>query len=310
MSDTISLLITYYNEKELLTECLESVSRQSILPDEVLIYDDASDFSAENYIPKDINFVYRIIKGETNKGPGESRNILMKESSSEYIHFHDSDDLLKRDMIASIKGEIINHHPDLIINEVSSTKNNKKYVEHVIGLSDLNEHKDLPAFALQRSLLIPAMTYRRKQAVALGGFLSRVELPQSEDFEFHLNLVFHIKSWRLILKPLVIQRLRDISYSHLEQNRKDVYISGFKILRRYSKSLSEKYKDISAERMFMIGANLYRLGYRREAKKAFKTARKTGKVRYANRSFLYKLIARFGSENLAEFLSLWKSKLY
>lgn len=51
MAVTIAVLITYHNEGPLLTECLDSLRRGGSQPDEVLIYDDASDIPPEPYIP-------------------------------------------------------------------------------------------------------------------------------------------------------------------------------------------------------------------------------------------------------------------
>jgi len=52
MPPTISVLITYYNERELLTECLRSLAAQTQLPDEILIYDDASTYRQLSMCPQ------------------------------------------------------------------------------------------------------------------------------------------------------------------------------------------------------------------------------------------------------------------
>ena len=72
----LSVLITYHNEGELLTECLESLFQQEDRPDEVLIYDDASSVPAEKFVKY---FPVKIIRGEKNKGPAIGRNKLWQK---------------------------------------------------------------------------------------------------------------------------------------------------------------------------------------------------------------------------------------
>lgn len=87
----ISILITYYNERELLTECLCLCYHQLEPTDEIIIYDDASHNPAIDYIPAGVSA--RVIRGEIDRGPSAGRNILLAESRCNYVHFHDSDDV-------------------------------------------------------------------------------------------------------------------------------------------------------------------------------------------------------------------------
>ncbi len=57
----IGVLITYFNERDLLNQCLDSLFAQSKSPDEILIYDYASESSAENYVPT--GYLVKIIRG-------------------------------------------------------------------------------------------------------------------------------------------------------------------------------------------------------------------------------------------------------
>src|ERR1043165_9541693 len=91
MRPGISVLITYYNERQLLTECLESLEAQTDRPDEILIYDDCSTYPAKDYLLPGLPA--RVIRGEENHGPSHGRNVLLEAARSECVHFHDSDDL-------------------------------------------------------------------------------------------------------------------------------------------------------------------------------------------------------------------------
>ncbi|HEX2780879.1 MAG TPA: glycosyltransferase family 2 protein, partial [Gemmatimonadaceae bacterium] len=65
---TVAVLVTYYNEGELLRECLTSILAQDPPPDEVLVYDDASRIPAQPHVPE--GAPVRVIRGSQNVGPG------------------------------------------------------------------------------------------------------------------------------------------------------------------------------------------------------------------------------------------------
>ena len=48
---TVGVLITYFGERELLRECLESLAQQTRAVDEILVYDDASSAPPAAYVP-------------------------------------------------------------------------------------------------------------------------------------------------------------------------------------------------------------------------------------------------------------------
>ena len=72
MRPTLSVLITYYNEKDLVQKGLRSLLDQDQPPDEILLYDDVSEFPPEEYIPKD--WPVKIYHGEKNQGPRKAQD--------------------------------------------------------------------------------------------------------------------------------------------------------------------------------------------------------------------------------------------
>ena len=85
MAISLSVLIPYYNERELLTETLKSLLSQAETPDEVLVYDDGSREPPDAWIPPE--FDVRVIRGGVNRGPGFARNRLLDASRCDYVHF-------------------------------------------------------------------------------------------------------------------------------------------------------------------------------------------------------------------------------
>lgn len=94
MDFTLSVIIPNYNNGEFINKCVESVLKQTLNPDEIIIVDDKStDKSAE--IIKELEERYKIVKGiymSENKGVSYARNIGAQYSTCNYITFLDADD--------------------------------------------------------------------------------------------------------------------------------------------------------------------------------------------------------------------------
>lgn len=102
----ISIIISTYNQNQLLKKCLESVYQQTSNNFELIIVDDNSkqitkeiiiDFMKRNKIV-DVKFV-RLKK---NKGLTNSRNVGLERASGKYVHFLDGDDYLEPDFVSTL----------------------------------------------------------------------------------------------------------------------------------------------------------------------------------------------------------------
>lgn len=114
----VSVIIPSYKARKFLPECLESVGMQSLLPDEVLIIDDASPESIDDIVaafsqrpgyPE-----IRLIKHKVNRGQAAGRNTGIKESCSEWLAFLDCDDVWAPNHLESIMRAASNHGADMV----------------------------------------------------------------------------------------------------------------------------------------------------------------------------------------------------
>lgn len=100
----LSIIIPVYNKSEYLTECIESVQRQSLKDSEIICVDDGStDGSAElvSEFQKTDGRV-RLIR-QQNLGAGAARNAGVKAAKGEYVAFLDADDFYSsKDTLARI----------------------------------------------------------------------------------------------------------------------------------------------------------------------------------------------------------------
>ena len=90
----ISVIIPVYNVEDYLHVCINSVLRQSYQDFEIICIDDASTDSSletlEYFAQKDSRV--KILKNDSNKGPGYSRNKGLGIAKGKYISFLDGDD--------------------------------------------------------------------------------------------------------------------------------------------------------------------------------------------------------------------------
>jgi hypothetical protein len=291
----LAVLITYYNEGALLRECLESVLSQPEPPDEVLVYDDASTNRPDAHIPQGSRV--RIVRATENHGPGYGRNVLLRETECEYVHFHDADDLFDPEWCHEVRAAIAREAPDIVLTEIRSVRDGSTVSERVLGIDELRDGGDLVRFGLRGSLLVPSTTFRRDLALSVGGFRPREVLAQSEDFDFHIRLAAAAKSFVVITRPLIIQRLRSGSHS---ADMESCWTSAVKAIELLSGSLPTEYRTDAADAAARVGSELYAIRSRRHAREAFSLARELGPPRYRHRPRLYRWVATMLGPFVAE----------
>lgn len=291
MRPTLGVLITYFNEQELLRECLDSLLNQREGPEEILIYDDASVDPAGAHVPR--GNCIRIIRGDVNKGPGHGRNVLLRASQSDYIHFHDADDLFHPDWCQRVRDAVEETGADVVFTEVSSRGEGGLQCKRVMGLDRLVSEGDLIRFCIRGAILTSAGTYRRSAVSAIGGY--REALWQAEDFDFHIRLAASNPRYTLITEPL-ITRLR-VGRS---KNQAEVWGCALEAISFMAQELPRQYRPDLAERAAGAGSILFQLGLRVKARKAFRLANEMGPPTWRAREPLYQQIAQHLGPEWAE----------
>lgn len=283
MSVRLAVLITYHNERGLLRECLDSLQGQTEALDEIVVYDDASAYPAAEYIPSGIQV--RSIRGEVNRGPSCGRNILLRAAESDFVHFHDADDLFDPQWCAKVRGAIRSSDPDAVFTEVSSWQAKRRLNQNTLGLHRLLG-KDLVSFCIAGALLTSSGTYRRSVVLAVGGY--REALWQSEDWEFHVRLAAAGVTYCIIDEPLIIKRVREESRS---ENLEEVFISAVQGITLLAEELPVRYRPELSDAAARAGRALYRIGACDDARSAFLLARSLGGPPLRREHSLYRLAA-------------------
>jgi glycosyltransferase involved in cell wall biosynthesis len=104
---SVSLILPIFTSPEYLSQALKSIKNQVVYPDELVIVDDCNSMIISNLIKK-FEKKYRggevkIIQNTTPLGISLSTQKALELSDSEYVAFMDSDDLLSRNAIQTVK---------------------------------------------------------------------------------------------------------------------------------------------------------------------------------------------------------------
>jgi len=107
---SLSVIIPAWNASGLLAQAIESVRRQAIVPDEIIVVDDGSQ-DATVEIATSLGADIRVIHHRTNRGPAAARNSGLTAARGDWIAFLDADDLWPPDKLA-LQGEALRADPD------------------------------------------------------------------------------------------------------------------------------------------------------------------------------------------------------
>ena len=108
------LLSVYYKENSFfLSQALDSIINQSILPNEIIIVKDGPltqdlDYIVNNFIESNSNVKIKVIQLKENLGLGRALNIGLNECKYDWVARMDSDDISKFDRFELILNELIN----------------------------------------------------------------------------------------------------------------------------------------------------------------------------------------------------------
>lgn len=102
--NTVSVIIAAYNAENFLHRAIESIVQQSLLPNEIIIVNDASQDKTSE-IAKSFNIdniAINVIDIEINAGPGNARNVGIENANTHWVVILDADDVFLSDHIEKL----------------------------------------------------------------------------------------------------------------------------------------------------------------------------------------------------------------
>ena len=187
----ISVVMPTFNSETYLKESVESIFKQTLLPNEIIFVDDAStdktvDLLTQIKHDSAINCV--LIKNSTNKGPSFSRNRGILQAQNIWISFIDSDDLWQADHLKSLYDQAIISSNPFVFSGLSVV--NMETNDLLMSNSLFQKNLAVPYVFYRSSPIMPSQALVSKAALlACGGFDE--SLRQGEDSDLCINLYHH-----------------------------------------------------------------------------------------------------------------------
>jgi len=223
----ISVIMPLYNREELVEKSLHSILIQDFRNFEIILIDDASTDATVQVIQtcakKDARI--RLIRLETNQGPGPARNAGIAQARGKYIRICDSDDFYPPGALAACARQVEKEDFDLVagnwtrwlsVRQEVQLDPDFSYVETAFTSGDLMELK--PLWSL---LHFSRCMFRREFLLANG-----IEYPamrRAEDPVYMARVLSRAKSFALIQAPVYLCHIRPRDSRFTYQEACDAY---------------------------------------------------------------------------------------
>ncbi|MBX9256742.1 glycosyltransferase [Desmonostoc muscorum CCALA 125] len=255
---TISVIIASYNYGSLLVEAIESVLRQTRMPDEILITDDASDDNtyeiAEFYRSKYPHLI-KVNRNEENLGIVKHFNKAISLTKSDYITFLGADNRYRSDFIEKTS-IVLDRSPDVAIaysdfalfgsrakvvydsypqNRRGSIKGDSFFVINFPDFNDATKQELLT----KGNFIHGSSMYRRQAFYEVGGYVEQANLP--EDYNLFLRIVK--AGWNAVRVPLPILEYRQHSKS--QANVRQATFAELQFYKQLSQALHQQIQQLN-----------------------------------------------------------------
>lgn len=128
-----SIITPVYNSFNLMENYFKSLEQQKYKNFEVIIIDDCSTDNSYNQLIKykqNSKLNMKILKTETNSGPGNARNIGIGIAKGEWITFIDNDDWVDTNILEKVEKILVQNQVNCIIYDYYITNGKKKKISH------------------------------------------------------------------------------------------------------------------------------------------------------------------------------------
>lgn len=199
----ISVIIPCYNAERYIAECVDSVLKQTYLPQEIICVNDGSTDNTRVVLTQLEQMhapLLKVIHSE-NKGASAARNIGLKAASGDIIQFLDADDLLIPDKFEKqVKG--FEGLTEMVVSDWAEKNNSLDTVTASNSFSDI-EHNPLET-AVKKIIITGNPLYKKETVQKIGGYDE--SLGSAQDWDFHIRLVLANAAIRYVPGTYFIHR--------------------------------------------------------------------------------------------------------
>lgn len=181
----LALLIPAYNAAAFLDRLFESVAKQSEPFDEIWIYDDCSKDETAAIAER---LGARVIRGKVNRGCSHGKSVLARQTTCEWIHFHDADDLLVSNFVAKARTWMSLPDVDIVAFGCEERWEESRELISTAIPDDAALSADPVGYTIGYKINAISGLYRRDAFFSAGGFDLDPDVLYNEDQAFHAQM--------------------------------------------------------------------------------------------------------------------------
>jgi glycosyltransferase involved in cell wall biosynthesis len=182
---TIAMLIPAYNAATYLPRLLESAVQQSHHFDEIWVYDDCSQDNTSEVAEQ---YGAHVVRGDVNRGCTYGKSVLLERTDCEWVHFHDSDDLLCPNFVARARAWMSKREVGVVVFGCEERWEDTRELISISCPDDQLLLADPIGYTIQSNINAISGIYRRSEFLAAGGFDLDPNVLYNEDQACHCRL--------------------------------------------------------------------------------------------------------------------------
>jgi hypothetical protein len=246
----LALLIPAYNAAGYLSRLLESATQQAEPFDEIWIYDDCSTDDTSVVAER---YGAQIVRGDVNRGCTYGKSVLAETTSCDWVHFHDADDLLLPNFIATSRSWMTSEDVDAVAFGCEERWEDTNELISVTAPDDRKLSSDPIGYMIQAKINAISGIYHRRSFLAAGGFDLDPDVHYNEDQAFHCKLARAGLRFRGDPTVTVVNLRRHLSMWTLNQDK--CLRAHYCVMRKAAAGPGgESHKEAIAERLWHVVA--------------------------------------------------------
>jgi len=246
----IALCIPAFNASKHLPKLLRSAKNQRIPFDEIIVYDDASNDGTGKVAQ---NYGADVIKGDKNRGPSVGRNKLSEYSSSNWIHFHDADDILYPSFVERAKIWTLKEDPPDVVLMGYEMRKEDGSIQKKVRHTKEDIKRDPLSYCIKNQTSNCGI-YRRSAFLRAGGADEDKKVMYDEDDAMHMKLAYNGLKFDADQKITSIINIRQSSFSR--SNREKCLSSVYYVLKKYADKVDRYHKNLIAHELWKVSGGL------------------------------------------------------
>lgn len=252
MNRSISIIIPVYNVGEFISECLESVIRQTYNgPLECILIDDCSTdesfhIAKERLEQYDGRIVFHLVRHEMNRGLSASRNTGIRFSNGDYLYFLDSDDWITDDCIERLALPLQTKDYDIVVGDYDQTSNSYVHLSLDAPEGEHYSHGSIFDIGCNRGVYVMSVNklFRKRYLTENQLFFEEGKIHEDEIMAFDISC--SLKSIYVVKEITYHYRIRENSIMGLsKKNDKKIIEGRLGVLKCIQERVLSKYSHIS-----------------------------------------------------------------